>query len=53
MAKHFAASVSNVQESSLRATAVPATTKADAEWHIHLWEDWTSHRAAMLHVCAC
>ena len=38
MAKYFAAPVSDVQETSLRATAMP--TKAATEWGIHVWEDW-------------
>ena len=42
MAKQFGSPVSDSKESSMRASAVPTTTKAFTELGIRVWNEWAS-----------
>ena len=46
MAKRFGSPVSDGKESSIRASAVPTTTKASTEWGIRVWNEWASIRGS-------
>lgn len=46
MAKRFGSPVSDNKESSIRASAVPTTTKASTEWGIRVWNEWASIRGS-------
>ena len=46
MAKRFGSPVSDSKESSIRALAVPTTTKASTEWGIRVWNEWASIRGS-------
>ncbi len=44
MASRFAEPVSDDAELDLRATAVPANTKATTDWGIRVWKEWAESR---------
>ena len=46
MAKRFGSPLSDGKESSIRASAVPTTTKASTEWGICVWNEWASIRGS-------
>ena len=47
MASRFAAAVSDADELSVQASAVPSNTKSMTEWGIHVWSEWANSRTVM------
>ena len=44
MASRFVEPVSDADEVSLRATAIPSNSKAATDWGIPVWNDWAKCR---------
>ncbi len=42
---HFVQPVSDADEASLRALAIPANSKAATDWGVRVWNDWAKDRA--------
>ena len=45
MAIRFVGPVSDAEEVSLRAGAIPNNTKATTDWGIRVWDEWAGSRA--------
>ena len=47
MASRFAPPVSDADELSVRASAIPRNTKSMTEWGIRVWSEWANSRTVM------
>ena len=47
MASRFASAVSDAEELSVRASAVPSNTKSMTEWGIRVWSEWANSHTVM------
>ena len=47
MASRFASAVSDADELSVRASAVPSNTKSMTEWGIRVWSEWANSCTVM------
>ena len=48
MAVRFGGPVSDTEEVSLRAGAIPNNTKATTDWGIRVWDEWAASRATTI-----
>ena len=50
MAVRFGGPVSDAEEVSLRAGAIPSNTKSTTDWGIRVWNEWATSRSILLLV---
>ena len=48
MAVRFGGPVSDAEEASLRAGAIPNNTKATTDWGIRIWNEWAASRTTTI-----